>query len=77
MLFKTGNVEDLKAKLHNILHADTEIIKQQEYRYYVEHYRDEAIKNQLTDIYGRITRLQNCSLTTYSWYNHLLKDRLI
>lgn len=54
MLFRTGDVEDLKVKLNNILHTDTENIKRLEHQYYEEHYKGEAIRLQLLGIYKEI-----------------------
>lgn len=57
MLFKTGDVEDLKMELNNILLTDTENMKQREHQYYEEHYKGETIRLQLLDIYNQIEAL--------------------
>lgn len=54
VLFKTGDMEDLKAKLNYLLQSDTTILKETESMYYIDHYQGDAIRQQLLNIYENV-----------------------
>lgn len=54
VLFKTGDMEDLKAKLNYLLQSDTTILKETESKYYIDHYQGDAIRQQLLNIYENV-----------------------
>lgn len=55
VLFKTGDVEDLKTKLIYLLQSDITKLKNAESKYYAEHYHGDAIRQQLLKIYDKVS----------------------
>ena len=55
VLFRTGDVEDLKTKLIYLLQSDITKLKNAESKYYAEHYHGDAIRQQLLKIYDKVS----------------------
>ena len=56
MLFKAGDLENLKQKLLLLLSSDTSNLKICEAEYYDKNYNDKAIREQLLTIYDSINK---------------------
>jgi glycosyltransferase family 4 protein len=54
MLFKAGDLGDLKQKLLSLLSLDTLNLKSREAEYYEKNYNSKAIRKQLLTIYNSV-----------------------
>ena len=53
LIFKNGNIDDLKKQLLNLVHLDSSMMRKNQKTYYENYYEGSSIHESLLDIYSR------------------------